>query len=132
MSDIHAEGCPSDTFDPSVEWNGFATDTFNGLGNHTANPGTGAGVIIVQSGNSTDVDEQGAPNWRVTSRYLTVATAMVHSVAPLVETSSLAAMGTTPLAVAMATILSMAETATTFYWVRSATIASVVVMAMTC
>ncbi|WP_373529811.1 ExeM/NucH family extracellular endonuclease [Nostoc sp.] len=51
---------PSDTFDPSVEWNGFAVDTFDGLGNHTVNPGTGAGagVIIVQSGNSTDVDEQ--------------------------------------------------------------------------
>ena len=27
----------SDVFDPSVEWEGFATDTFGGLGAHTAN-----------------------------------------------------------------------------------------------
>ncbi len=27
----------SDVFDPSVEWEGFATDTFGGLGSHTAN-----------------------------------------------------------------------------------------------
>lgn len=27
----------SDAFDPSVEWEGFATDTFGGLGSHTAN-----------------------------------------------------------------------------------------------
>lgn len=30
----------SDTFDPSVEWDGSATDTFGGLGTHTANCGT--------------------------------------------------------------------------------------------
>jgi uncharacterized protein len=27
----------SDAFDPSIEWEGFATDTFGGLGSHTAN-----------------------------------------------------------------------------------------------
>jgi hypothetical protein len=27
----------SDTFDPSLEWDGYATDTFDGLGAHTAN-----------------------------------------------------------------------------------------------
>jgi uncharacterized protein len=27
---------PSDVFDPAVEWDGFATDTFDGLGSHTA------------------------------------------------------------------------------------------------
>lgn len=27
----------TDTFDPSVEWEGFATDTFGGLGSHTVN-----------------------------------------------------------------------------------------------
>ncbi len=50
---------PNNAFDPSVEWDGFAIDTFDGLGSYTANPGTGAGVIITQSGNSTDVNEQG-------------------------------------------------------------------------
>ena len=29
----------SDAFDPAPEWDGFAQDTFNGLGSHTANCG---------------------------------------------------------------------------------------------
>lgn len=29
----------SDAFDPSIEWDGYATDTFDGLGSHTANCG---------------------------------------------------------------------------------------------
>ena len=28
----------SDAFDPSVEWDGFAVDTFDGLGTHAATP----------------------------------------------------------------------------------------------
>jgi predicted extracellular nuclease len=28
---------PDDTFDPSVEWDGYATNTFDGLGSHTIN-----------------------------------------------------------------------------------------------
>jgi predicted extracellular nuclease len=28
---------PNDTFDPSVEWDGYAQDTFDGLGSHTIN-----------------------------------------------------------------------------------------------
>ena len=28
----------SDVFDPAVQWDGFATDTFDGLGSHTAGP----------------------------------------------------------------------------------------------
>ena len=31
----------ADPFDPSVEWTGFATDTFDGLGSHTATCGAG-------------------------------------------------------------------------------------------
>ncbi len=41
------QGCPStagdtngsDAFDPAVEWDGFATDTFDGLGSHTVDGG---------------------------------------------------------------------------------------------
>ena len=29
---------PSDAFDPAVEWDGFATDTFDGLGSHSTSP----------------------------------------------------------------------------------------------
>ncbi|HYO16908.1 MAG TPA: lamin tail domain-containing protein [Thermoanaerobaculia bacterium] len=34
---------PSDAFTPSTQWDGFATDTFSGLGSHTASCGSGAG-----------------------------------------------------------------------------------------
>jgi len=33
----------TDAFDPSVEWDGFATNTFDGLGSHTTNCGSGGG-----------------------------------------------------------------------------------------
>jgi predicted extracellular nuclease len=50
---------PSDAFDPSAQWDGFATDTFDGLGTHTTTGGATAGVTITQSGGSTDVNEAG-------------------------------------------------------------------------
>ncbi len=50
---------PNDAFDPSLEWDGFATNTFDGLGSHTTDGGTTAGVTITESGGSTDVNEQG-------------------------------------------------------------------------
>ncbi len=37
---------PSDAFDPSIEWDGFATDTFSGLGSHTASCGGGTTLSI--------------------------------------------------------------------------------------
>ena len=49
----------SDTFDPSIEWDGFATDTFSGLGSHgvgdvgpsvaSTDPASGAGGIALNS-----------------------------------------------------------------------------------
>lgn len=50
---------PNDVFDPSAQWEGFATDTVDGLGSYSAGPGTGAGVTITQSNNRTEVNEQG-------------------------------------------------------------------------
>jgi predicted extracellular nuclease len=49
---------PNDAFDPSGEWDGFATDTFDGLGSYAPVPNQ-AGVTITQSGGSTEVNEQG-------------------------------------------------------------------------
>ncbi len=37
---------PSDPFDPAIEWDGFATDTFDGLGSHTATCGGGNIISI--------------------------------------------------------------------------------------
>ncbi len=50
---------PSDAFDPSLEWDGFATDTVDDLGSYGSEPPDTAGVTIVQSGGSTEVNEQG-------------------------------------------------------------------------
>ncbi|EKU98347.1 putative extracellular nuclease [Leptolyngbya sp. PCC 7375] len=36
----------SDVFDPSVEWEGFAQDTFDGLGSHSVDGGTGGGATL--------------------------------------------------------------------------------------
>ncbi|MEB3356530.1 MAG: lamin tail domain-containing protein [Synechococcales bacterium] len=41
---------PDDTFDPAVEWEGFATDTFDGLGSHTVNPPSPLVVTSVSNG----------------------------------------------------------------------------------
>ncbi|MEW6212854.1 MAG: HYR domain-containing protein, partial [Acidobacteriota bacterium] len=46
--------CAGDTnaanvFDPSVEWDGFATDTFGGLGSHTASCGSDAAPSVVNT-----------------------------------------------------------------------------------
>jgi uncharacterized protein len=38
----------TDAFDPAVEWDGYATDTFDGLGSHTVSTRTGAPVVISQ------------------------------------------------------------------------------------
>ncbi|WP_375444613.1 cellulose binding domain-containing protein [uncultured Fibrella sp.] len=38
---------PNDVFDPSVQWDGYANDTFDGLGAHTANCGTGPSLPSV-------------------------------------------------------------------------------------
>lgn len=48
----------NDVFDPAVEWNGYATDTFDGLGTHTANCTIGSYDIYyvnIHSGNSEQV-----------------------------------------------------------------------------
>ncbi len=44
----------SDAFDPSLEWEGFATDTFGGLGAHTANCATEDVAPTVSSSYPTD------------------------------------------------------------------------------
>ncbi|NJR65473.1 MAG: hypothetical protein HC772_09395 [Leptolyngbyaceae cyanobacterium CRU_2_3] len=70
----------TDAFDPTVQWDGFATDTFDGLGSYAANPGTGtgAGVTIAQSNASTDVNEQGETTDTYTIALTTVPTGAVE------------------------------------------------------
>lgn len=49
----------SDTFDPSIEWDGYATDTFGGLGSHVASSPAGDPLIneFVANHVGTDVYE---------------------------------------------------------------------------
>jgi predicted extracellular nuclease len=35
----------TDVFDPAIEWDGFATDTFDGLGAHTTTPSDAAPIV---------------------------------------------------------------------------------------
>ena len=48
---------PNDPFDPATEWEGLPTDTFDGLGNHRVDCGTGGGPTIVI--NEVDADTPG-------------------------------------------------------------------------
>jgi len=51
---------PSDSFDPSAQWDGFATDTFDGLGSHTINVAPPQPLVInevLASHTGTDTTE---------------------------------------------------------------------------
>ena len=43
---VAGDGNGSDAFDPAVEWDGFATDTFDGLGTHSTAPPADAPVVL--------------------------------------------------------------------------------------
>lgn len=71
---------PDDAFDPTLEWDGFAQDTFDGLGSHSIDGGGNPtpGVTITQSGGSTDVNEQGETTDSYTVALNTVPTGNVE------------------------------------------------------
>ncbi len=58
----------SDTFDPATEWDGYATNTFSGLGSHTASCGTSGGTTL-----SIDDVSQNEGNAGTTSFNFTVS-----------------------------------------------------------
>ena len=41
---VQGDTNPFDTFDPALEWDGFAVDTVDGLGRHTLSSGSGGGT----------------------------------------------------------------------------------------
>ncbi|NET03131.1 MAG: endonuclease [Symploca sp. SIO2B6] len=71
---------PDDAFDPALEWDGFAQDTFDGLGSHTIDGGGNPtpGVTITESGGSTDVNEQSETTDTYTVALNTVPTGNVE------------------------------------------------------
>ena len=48
----------SDAFDPSILWDGFATDTFDGLGSHAITPDTAPAVISINPSERRDQRSQ--------------------------------------------------------------------------
>ena len=65
----------SDAFDPSIEWDGFATDTFGGLGSHCVTGPTGVGTAnpnIVEPADMTLLTVTVTPGTNPTSTGVTV------------------------------------------------------------
>lgn len=58
---------PNDAFDPSIEWDGFAVNTFDGLGSHTVNPGGGVATFVII--NEIDSDTPGTDNLEFVELY---------------------------------------------------------------
>jgi predicted extracellular nuclease len=58
---------PSDVFDPTVEWDGFATNTFDGLGSHTAGPPPANALVVATCGSNVSVVEGSAASKVVTA-----------------------------------------------------------------
>lgn len=50
----------SNVFDPSLEWIGFAIDTFTGLGSHAVDGGGGGGSLVLSIAPSTFAENMGA------------------------------------------------------------------------
>jgi len=50
---------PSDAFDPSGEWDGFANGTYDGLGSHSADCGGSGGVPVVSFGSTSAAEGDG-------------------------------------------------------------------------
>ncbi len=55
----------SDAFDPSVQWDGYAQDTFNGLGSHTADCATTA--VALESASVSHSNEGVVIEWQTVS-----------------------------------------------------------------
>lgn len=56
----------SDAFNPADEWNGFATDTFDGLGAHESNPGDQPPQVVSTSPGSGEANVPVGANISVT------------------------------------------------------------------
>lgn len=53
----------ADAFDPSVQWEGFATDTFGGLGSHTVNGGGGPTTPVVTVAATDATGSEAGPDY---------------------------------------------------------------------
>ncbi|MFL5946666.1 MAG: lamin tail domain-containing protein [Gaiellaceae bacterium] len=85
----------SDVFDPAVEWEGFANNTFGGLGSHTV--GTDEPIAIACGGALTTLEGFGAArNVTATDADSTVTSLTLDSVAPAPAAGGIARTAFTP------------------------------------
>jgi predicted extracellular nuclease len=111
---------PSDAFDPATQWDGFAADTFDGLGSHSTGGGpvdapavltcggplyTAAGTAATRDVTATDPDD-------------TITDLAVTSVTPAPAAGSITRTAFTPGATATATITASADVPAGGYAVR--------------
>ncbi|WP_319460342.1 lamin tail domain-containing protein [Micromonospora sp. RTP1Z1] len=93
---------PSDAFDPAVQWTGFATDTFDGLGSHSVD--TGGGPVdqpaTVNCGGTLTVEAGATATREVTATDAddTITDLAVTAVSPTPATGSISRTAVTPAA----------------------------------
>jgi predicted extracellular nuclease len=87
-----------DAFDPSVEWDGFATDIFDGLGTHTVTGGNAPVVVTCQPSVSVLQGAGATASLSATDADGTVTSLTLTSVTP--SSSSITLTGVTPAAAA--------------------------------
>ena len=90
----------SDPFDPAAEWEGFAQNTFDGIGAHTFDPGTGNAPVTVACGGPLTTVAGTAASRVVTATDAdgTVVDVDVTAVAPAPAAGSIARTAFTPAA----------------------------------
>jgi uncharacterized protein len=91
---------PDDAFDPAAEWDGFPSDTFDGVGAHTFDPGTGNRPVTATCGGSLSTVAGTAANRTVsaTDPDGTVVDLDVTGVSPAPAAGSIARTAFTPAA----------------------------------
>jgi predicted extracellular nuclease len=86
----------SDAFDPATEWNGFANNTFDGLGAHTVTGGNAPVVVTCPPTLSIRQGVAGTAAVSATDADGTVTSLTLGSVTPAPATGSISLTGVTP------------------------------------
>lgn len=86
----------SDAFDPAVEWDGFATDTFSGLGTHNTQPGNQPVVATCGSALTTGVGIPASRGVSASDADGTVVDIQISSVNPSPAPGSITLSGLVP------------------------------------
>ncbi|MEV0715259.1 lamin tail domain-containing protein [Asanoa sp. NPDC050611] len=102
---------PSDAFDPATQWDGFAQDTFDGLGSHSTGGGPVDAPAVLTCGSAlyTAVGTAATRNVTATDPDDTITDLAVTSVTPTPTAGSITRTAFTPGATATATISASAD-----------------------